>query len=253
MIVRRLVVAAAAGALAVAGPAGLAGCRSDPSVAAYVGSTRITEDQVNKIMTDAEAKVDEHNAKREALTPEQVASLGQEDPLRFEATVPTREKVVSTLVFTEVCEQTRQAPGAPAEEIAENQVGRAELLPAGTLFLRDRINYYLCLNDLGTAATPVTPTEEQLRDLYARGLAAKVFDPEQPFQAIAPQLAANEQVRGAYGLREALVDAVASRKVTVNPRYRPLELPILVFSQDSAAVVVPLTPVDTDPAVHDVG
>jgi hypothetical protein len=247
---RRLFAAAAAGVLAVAG---LAGCRSNPGVAAYVGPSKITEAQVDKIMADAEEKVDAHNAEREALTPEQVAALPPESPLGVEAAVPSREAVVSTLVFAEVCEQVRNGPGEPPEQIATDQVARAERLPAGALFVQDRLTYYICLNDLGTRATPVTPTEEQLRDLYARGLAAKVFDPEQPFAAVSPQLAANEQVRGAYGLRKALVEAVESRKVTVNPRYRPLELPILVFSEDDAAVVVPLTPVDPDPAVHDVG
>jgi hypothetical protein len=251
VMTRRLSAVAVAGALAVAG---LAGCRSDPGVAAYVGSTQITETQVDKIAEETETLVAQHNEARNALSEEKRATLPDDDRLSYDAVAPTRERIVSTLIFGEVCRQMRQEGGKsapPAEETAAKQVAHAESLPEDAPFVQDRVEYYSCLSSLSGEAPPVTPTAEQLRELYDRGVAAKVFEAAQPFEQVAAQLAANEQVRGAFGARQVLVAAVEGHDVTVNPRYRPLELPILIFSQNDTAVSVPLSPVDADPAVAD--
>ena len=48
------------------------------------------------------------------------------------------------------------------------------------------------------------------------------------------------QLQAALGNRKVLADAVDRYDVTVNPRYRPLEFPILSFQDGTAAVSVPL-------------
>ncbi|HCT81584.1 MAG TPA: hypothetical protein DGT23_34420, partial [Micromonosporaceae bacterium] len=82
------------GALAVAG---LAGCRSEPGVAAYVGDTTITEDRVTQVYDDAQAKLDEAVRRR---ADEQAAAAGQPAPTALpEVKLPiTRKDVLSALV-----------------------------------------------------------------------------------------------------------------------------------------------------------
>src|SRR5690349_10209192 len=78
---RRLASVAVVASLAVAG---LSGCRSEPTVAAYVGDTKITEDRVNSVYDEAQA----------AAVP---AQQGEEPAPQL-----TRAQVVRTLVSGEV-------------------------------------------------------------------------------------------------------------------------------------------------------
>src|SRR4051812_11143128 len=87
-------------AVALVGSFVQAGCQADPTVAAYVGKTKITEADVSKIVDDFTAKADAAAAKAtaEGQPPQKSPSL-------------SRDLVVSTLVVGPVCELLRAKQG----------------------------------------------------------------------------------------------------------------------------------------------
>jgi hypothetical protein len=204
-------------AIAAAGVLAVAGCRSAPGVAAYVGDHKITEERVTAVVDDAKEKI------------------GDNPQLR----PPARSAVVSTLVLNEVCKRVTADKGlAPKSQVTPEQVSQAFGLPETATYTRETAAFYTCLSGL-PSGQPAPPTAEELADIVARGKAAGALPPDMTVQQAATQLD-GEQLRSALVTRKAIADAVAGYNVTVNPRYRPLEFPILRFKEDVAAVSVPL-------------
>jgi hypothetical protein len=85
---------------------------------------------------------------------------------------------------------------------------------------------------------PVTPTEEELADIVARGRKAGVVSPQEKDSDAGQRLTQGGQLGSGLAQRNALTEAIAGYRVTVSPRYRPLEFPVLSFSDGSAAVSV---------------
>ncbi|GAA1835879.1 hypothetical protein GCM10009682_62480 [Luedemannella flava] len=203
----------------------LAGCRSAPDVAAYVGSDKITEEQVDDIVNDFAAK-------RGTLTPEQLAA-GASQTL-------AREDVVMTLVLQEVCEQFQAEKGFASVPVTPAQVAESGNLPVGSLWAQERATLFSCTQGMPEAA-PVTPTEAELKALYDELVAIGAADPAQaPFETVKADLAQNQDVLGAIANQRLFADAMKSSDVTVNPRYRPLELPLLTARGNEALISVPL-------------
>ncbi len=229
---RRLYAAVLSGALAVAG---LAACRSSPAVAAYVGATTITEHDVDAVLrnvTDAAAKLDR------GAPPESAPQV----------TVPKREQVVATLVMNELCDRLGTEQNLTFLGVDRAAVARDEGLPADSTFAGERADMYSCIATLEEAAAPIAPSDAELRDVFQRGQAAGAIDPSLTFEDVGQQLD-GQQVRGALGIRKPLAEAVAKYDVTVNPRYRPLEIPILSFGTGAPAIAVMLSPGERAPAV----
>src|SRR3982751_447341 len=102
-LVRRLAPVAVAATVAVAG---LAGCRSAPSVAAYVGQDRISEDRVSAVYDEAQDN---------AVTP----AGGQQAPPAIK-----RQDVVDTLVGLEVLREVARQRGVSPTALNDNQVAQ---------------------------------------------------------------------------------------------------------------------------------
>jgi hypothetical protein len=230
-----LAVVVAVGALA------LAGCKSEPSVAAYVGDQKITEKRVDDILADARNKL---AAVKPAATSQPTA---QASPTAAAPTLPGRDMIVSTLVLNMICDRLAVDRGTKFTTVDINQVAQAEQLPAASTYIVERTKLYSCLGGVETGGS-TAPTEAELRDIYDRGKAAGAIPKDQTFEQIAPQLDGT-QLRSALAAKHTFTDVVAKYNVTVNPRYRPLELPLLSFSGSAAAVSVPLGQPASD-AVH---
>jgi hypothetical protein len=230
-----LAVVVAVGALA------LAGCKSEPSVAAYVGDQKITEKRVDAILADARNKL---AAVKPAATSQPAA---QASPTAAAPTLPGRDMIVSTLVLNMICDRLAADRGTKFTTVDINQVAQTEQLPAASTYIVERTKLYSCLGGVETGGS-TAPTEAELRDIYDRGKAAGAIPKDQTFEQIAPQLDGT-QLRSALAAKHTFTDVVAKYKVTVNPRYRPLELPLLSFSGSAAAVSVPLGQPASD-AVH---
>ncbi|MGN9774272.1 hypothetical protein ACTMS0_00610 [Micromonospora sp. H33] len=232
MRARRLVAVASVAVGLVA----LAGCRTEPGVAAYVGDLRITEVAVNGILDDLRAKT---------VTPTAAPETSLPAPA-----LPGRAQIVGTLVLGEVCERVSADKGyRPQGQAEPAQVARQLGLAPETEYVREVATLYTCLSGIPTG-TPVAPTEQELADLIAAGRKAGVIPADVPDDAAAGQLD-GDQLRVALATRRSLAEAVEGYDVTVNPRYRPLEFPVLSFAGDAPAVSVPLGEPGSD-AVTDI-
>ncbi|HEX6969880.1 MAG TPA: hypothetical protein VF174_13870 [Micromonosporaceae bacterium] len=213
MRARRLVSVAAIAAVGVLATA----CRSHPEVAAYIGDQEVTEAQVSEVVEDLRQK------------------LG-EDPT---VPLPPRSQVVTVLVLNNVCEQVSAEKGyRPQAEYPVEFIVEQSGLPADSAYVRHSADLQTCLSGF-PAAQAVAPTEDELTDLVARAKAAGAVPAEVTFNEAVAQLD-GEQLRRALGQRQAFTEAMAGYDITVNPRYRPLELPLLVFQDRSTAVGVPI-------------
>jgi hypothetical protein len=156
-----------------------------------------------------------------------------------QAKPPTRGLVVSLLVLGDVCDRLSADKGyRPQGQVAPEQVAQALGVAADSEYAERTAKLYTCLSGI-PSGEPVAPSEEQLADVVARGRAAGVIPAETGDKEAAAQLD-GDQLRAALGTRKMLAEAVTSYDVTVNPRYRPLEFPVLSFQGDAAAVTVPI-------------
>lgn len=188
----------------VAAMLALAACRSNPNVAAYVGDTTITEEQVTELY-------------------EQVKALPNMDP----AALPERSQVVQILVLDKVCERAAKTAGVtpPPPQVP---AGQPELTVV-------QARMQACRQALPAKA--VQPTDADLREVYDNGVAVGAIDgadPANAFDKVKDQLAAGGQVAAALGQRQQLEEAAASLGVSINPRYRTMAIPLLSFNQGPA-------------------
>lgn len=226
MRARRLVAVASVAIGLVA----LSGCRAEPGVAAYVGDQRITEDAVTAVMDDLRAK---------NPTPGGESAAPDARPPAPAPQLPGRSEVVSVLVLAEVCERvSAEKNHQPRGQVAAAQLAQQFGLSPDTDYVQRVAGLYTCLSGVPTGA-PAAPTEQELADVVAAGREAGAIPADVTDEAAAGQLD-GEQFRTALATRKALAEVVAGYDVTVNPRYRPLEFPVLSFAGNAPAVSVPL-------------
>jgi hypothetical protein len=209
----------------------LAACRDSPSVAAYVGATTITEQQVTDIVDDATKLKDEAvaAAKGDAAAQQAAAAL----------VVPTRQAVVHALVLDQVCAGMQAKQGFKDAEVTKQQVVEGFGMPANSTYADALTSSLACLS--GIPATNATPTDVDLREVYDNGVKAGAIDPNVPdnsFESLSTQFASDPQLAAALGTRAALAEELKKSDVSVNPRYRELTYPILSFEKGPALEIV---------------
>ncbi|MFY1673141.1 hypothetical protein ACN27G_24780 [Plantactinospora sp. WMMB334] len=215
--------------IAVLGATALSACRSDSSVAVYLGDKKITEDEVTEVLDDVRDRVPQ-GGDEPGATPA---------PGAPEVKAPTRTEVVSTLTMREVCLKLAADKGfTPSEQAPIEQVAQATGLPADSRYVRLFSELDACRAGI-PVTQPVAPTQEELMDVVARGRVAGVIPPDAKDGEAGQQLD-GDVLRRALAMRNALHEALEGYDVTVNPRYRPLEYPVLTFSDSSPALVVPI-------------
>jgi hypothetical protein len=183
-------------ALGLLGPAalGLAACRADPAVAAYVGEVRITEAEVDAVIAGLRAVAGG------PIEPELAA---------------VRPRVVEMRVLTEVGRGYAEQAGLTVPEPARDQVAASLGLPAGNAYAELVATFLAVMDALRGSVEPVPPTEADQREVYdhlvAGGLAV-------PFEQVQVEL--GEQVLGEpVAMRNLLAEAVDRTTVHLNPRY----------------------------------
>lgn len=231
MRARRLVAAASL----VVGLVALTGCRTEPGVAAYVGDRQITEDTVDSILDEL----------RDSRAATEAPELGGPAPQ-----LPPRSQVVGELVLGTVCDQVSADRGyQPQGRVEPAQVAGQLGLPPESEYVRQLAALHTCLSGMPVGDS-VAPTEQELAEVIAAGRVAGAIPPDTPDAVVAGQLD-GPQLRNALASRRTLAEAAGEYDVTVNPRYRPLEFPVLNFSPEVPAVSVPLGEPGSD-AVTDV-
>jgi hypothetical protein len=190
--------------LALAGGLALTGCgRAQPGTAAYVGETRYTERQIDTIVDEIRS-----------------SASGNQLP-------NPRATVVGWLVMADLGrraaeERSITIPASDYDLLAE-QTG----LPSDSATVRAVADWAAVYNAIARRVTtdqqagPVTPSDEDLREIY-EVLHADPRLEDLTFEEVAAQLRQIPEVAISVAVRNALREAAAKHRLVVNPRYRPL-------------------------------
>jgi hypothetical protein len=191
---RRLVAVAVVTAVGVLA---LAGCRSQPGVAAYVGDTEFSQNQVDRAF--------------DSVT----------DPSLKQNEGALRQFIVSMMVVSEVAERHAGSIGKPVPKVDAAEV--AQGAAADSDFARLQARYTGAIRLLQSEARSVEPDEQLRRMLFdqlvQRGAVQRGVSYEQVRTAID-----SDQLRGVVGVRNLLAELAKRYDVVVNPAFAPLEL-----------------------------
>ena len=217
---RRLASVAAVASLAVAG---LSACRSEPSVAAYLGDSKITESRVTDVFDEMRDAV-------EAAGP----------PAQGQPAAPpiTRAEVARVLVSAEVLPVVAQQQGVtPPADLQLKSYAQALQVPESTEFIRlfaQEDNYATALRQKAKGAP--TPTEAQLHDVFDALVAAGQQGTYEDFKAKFPAESV-QVVASAYAVQGQIEQVTDKMHVTVNPRYAPLGIPVLQIQGQTGEIL----------------
>ena len=242
---RRFASIAVVASLAVAG---LSACRSEPSVAAYVGdSGRITEARVQEVWDDA----------RKALTEATAAQPAADaaGPAAGPAAMPiSRADIVRILVSADVLAQTAQRqnvtlPGTlPLGDYA-TQLRLPQSAEYVRLYAESDARIRL-LREKAQQNAP-NPSDDDLRAIYNVLIENKEIDASATFEQFKANLPAENLtlVKTAAAVRNEVAEVANTMSIKVNPRYQPLTIPVLEFQTQNGE----LRPLVTVPLGKDTG
>ncbi|GAB3139623.1 hypothetical protein GCM10027290_09120 [Micromonospora sonneratiae] len=214
-----VVVAVTVGVLA------LAGCRSEPGVAAYVGDRSFSHQDVDRV-------VDEIS---EQIRPEERGVL--------------RRNVVQMLVVREVATRYAAEHDITVPTVDPVSFALSNRLPPNTHYAELAATFNAAVEAVDRTAPSVEPTEADQREVYSH-LTVQGVPISDSFESARPHLG-QQQIGKAVGLRNLLRDALDEADVTVNPQYGNPSFRIPVQVQPASSwLTVPLT--DREPAVSDV-
>jgi hypothetical protein len=230
LVVRRLAVVAV---LALVGGIALSGCRSEPSVAAYVGDRKITVDQVNSIV-DGVNKINEGRDPAERLR-------------------MSRQMVLSFMIYSDLAQRLLDEKGRPAKSGDVELVGRSFGLPVDNAYVQlvgAYLNRVAALEDTPKAAPP---TREQVLRYYHAGVDAQLFRPGVRDDEVVAKLTGVQTIAVDLAIQASLDDLGKRQHLKVNPRYAPLSMPLLMGDQDNPVLTRLPFASSGDPFVTDAG
>jgi hypothetical protein len=243
---RRLASVAVVATVAVAG---LSACRSEPSVAAYVGAGKVTESRVQEVWDERKAMDAEAAARPaagESASPATPA-ITRSDVLRA---------LVSVDVLTEVAK--RENVTAPAD-MSLAEYASALRLPERTEYVRLYARSDALLKALRQDAQDApAPTDADLREVFDVLVANQQIAPGSTFAEFKTALPAQNMqlVQSAAAVRNEINEVTGPLRIKVNPRYQPLGIPVLEFQTQTGElrplVVAPLGAKGADSPVTDV-
>jgi hypothetical protein len=204
--------------LAVVALAGLtlSACQRDPSIAATVGSDKITEDQVDAILADAQ--------QNRPAPP--TSAPGGPSPSPLGAVQIDRADVVRYLVVDKMCtadQERRHFPSAAGADV--NEIADVKGISPNSQYAKLFSRMTACLNGEVSGIAPVTPTDAEVREIYDRAKAQGLEVPE--FDKIKDQVRDNDDIKGRVAVKRSLEDQARAQNVFINPRYRPVEFGLL--------------------------
>lgn len=225
------------------GVAGLSACRSEPSVAAYIGdSERITQDRVDAVYNEVRDKL-------QASPPAAQAPDGQPAATSSgPAAVPiTRADVVSLLIGSKVIDKLaadQSIPAPTADQLQEPGLAGVLHLPADSEYAQLYAKWLYEIETLrDKVATPVDPTDAELHQVHDALVGMQGYDPSAPFSKFKSDIAASTNMavlKQAAGLRNEIAKTTSQLDVRVNPRYQPTKMPVLVTQNQQTGAIVSL-------------
>jgi hypothetical protein len=211
--------------LAVTGALALSGCRSQPSVAVYVGDTKYTQKQVETLATELKS------------IPE------------FK-TGDARKLVTQWIVRRDVARKMLTDRRIALPEVKLQETAQSTGLPSSGDLVKLYAEYQAFNGAVQERATPAEPTDADYAELYRRAKLAGLVDantPEAQFrQGLGEQ---NLQLFATnLGIRNIYLDGIKKAHVTVNPRYAD-DVALLSDNAGHALVVLPLNSKQSTSAV----
>jgi hypothetical protein len=203
--------------LAVAALAGLAlsACQRDPSIAATVGSDKITEDQVDAVLADVQHNRPAPPAPSPGAPTPSPSALG---PVPID-----RADVVRYLVLDKMCAADQERRHFPSGEGAD--ISELKGISPNSQYAKVFMSMTACLNGEIAGIAPVTPSEAEVREIYDRAKAQGIDVPA--YDTVKDQLKDNDQVKQRIAIKRTLEDQARAQNVFINPRYRPVEVGLL--------------------------
>ncbi|WP_189112390.1 SurA N-terminal domain-containing protein [Pilimelia terevasa] len=180
------------------GLTGLAGCRADPDVAAYVGGHRITGAEVARI-------ADEYV---NSLPPQNRAQINRGD---------LRAQVLRLMIVGEAVDAYAKKRQIPVKETPLAEFATAQNLPPQIRLTPLFARFVAGQDALRQAVKPVDPTEEQRREAY-RHTTVQGRPVSEPYARLRESFDA-KGIGEPLAIRAAVTEAVAEADVTVNPQY----------------------------------
>lgn len=215
---RRLVAAAA---LSVVALGALAACAGQPGAAAIVGQNRITTAQVDDATDGVITQCDADRASAAAAANSAVASQ-QLPPICGAGVDDLRSLDLQYRVTTAVASRYAAEKGitAPVVDPATVEQYRKGLgLDTAYPFLTDLVTAQAWVDKLKQAATPVTPTDAELMDIYnigkAEGVTTDTYAQDKPI------IAQIDGLGQALAVQRELTDAASRYGVSISPRFQP--------------------------------
>lgn len=207
--------------LALVGTLALAGCARPTEDALRVGDVSVTNTQIDDTVA--------------AL----MSRLGEGGTPGVDTVAGVRQFAVRLTVFTEVASRYAREQSVTVPEPNYAAAAQELQLDADDPLVRISAQARAHADALLEDATARTPTEDEMRAVYDDFVAL-----------VGPNAATYEQVRGellawpefgkALAVRDGLSEAAQRYGVTVNPRYQPLEFPLLQTGQNGELTVVTL-------------
>jgi len=202
---------------------GLTACRAEPTVAAYVGDTRYTQKQVDEIVDGAKSSP---------------------DGLKVD-----RQKVVDLLVSIDLGKRVVADKGyradASANVDAATVAGAFRLDPTSE-FVKLWVEWDGLRVALSQAAAKSAPDDADLARIVRSFVVAGVT----PGSIGVDDIQGEAFVSSAVAVRQEMAQAADRYHVTVNPRYKPLGVPLLL-NTGSGYLQYDLPYVAGSDAVHD--
>lgn len=216
-------------AVAVLGGLGLTACRSQPSVAVYLGKTTISQAWVDQAALEV---WDEVKSQQDGT---QVATNLAE----------VRQAVIRTKILDLIARDAATRDGLtiaePTADEAEAAVGSMASSPklAASDLVKLRVSAQAAMTAVQESLEPAEPTEADQREVYDSVVKQNL--PVVPFEDAKPSID-----KGLCGkqiaLRDVLRQQIQRFDITVNPRYAPvvLSIDVPVNQQVSASLSIPL-------------
>jgi hypothetical protein len=231
---RRLASVAVVASLAVTV---LSACRSQPSVAAYVGDQRITEAQVQTVWD---------NAKSAAATQPATDANGQPVPFGLQ-----RGEIVQVLATIPVLDAIAKQDGLTPGPIDANTASQDTGLPATTTYTKAYAQEHALLAALKSKnQNAPTASDADLQELHQNLLTAGAqVDPN--FASFKSTLTPDQsqQVNASAAVGQEVEKAVAGPlNVRVNPRYGTVTLSLLDTQNQQTGALVPLITAPLNPS-----
>jgi hypothetical protein len=226
--------------LALVGGLALAGCRSQPGAAIYVGAARYSEKYVDDL-SEQFLKVPGFNRSAGRQTVAQwivMRDLGKRMVADNGWPAPKVDKDAAKGQFQDALQSSDPAT-------AQKTIDSIDPL----------IRLYAEFQGYNAAtqqhAQPAQPTDADYADLYQRAKAAGLVEPGTDEAGYRQALGAqNDQLfRANIGLRNMYLETIKKANVSVNPKYAPVELTLLHDSNNHPLVVIPLIAKAAAPAV----